>query len=261
MWEMYEVLTRMHAHGIDNVRGWMFTAKYISMADKLLAFRLVCEVKDFCRKCGRAGHFIAECEHQSTDLWANGINITTDAVDDTEHSIAENVRQIAEVKQIAAVEKAEYERRIAEVERIAAVEKAEVERIAAVERVNNKRRIDELEYANASANEEINIQYKSAWERFIKSLNETRALNEDFQRRIAETKHEYERRMERENLDHKRRIADMERENEDHKRRIADMERDNATAKEDYERRIADMEREKADHQRRIAAIARMIGE
>jgi hypothetical protein len=60
-WERSEVLARMRKHGIQKVRGWMYTTQEISEAEREHAFRQVCERFDLCRRCGLKGHFISRC--------------------------------------------------------------------------------------------------------------------------------------------------------------------------------------------------------
>ena len=74
-WERDEVLARMYEFGIDNVRGWMYTLKTMSLEKKLSAFDLICDSYDLCRKCGRGTHFIRECGAVSTDRWTGGMEI------------------------------------------------------------------------------------------------------------------------------------------------------------------------------------------
>ena len=49
-WERAETLTRMHAHGISKVRGWMYTAPSLGPALRDHAFQQVCEKLDLCRR-------------------------------------------------------------------------------------------------------------------------------------------------------------------------------------------------------------------
>jgi hypothetical protein len=51
----------MHLRGIGNVRGWRYTTETLSPADYLDAERNIRELFDLCRRCGRRGHFAAEC--------------------------------------------------------------------------------------------------------------------------------------------------------------------------------------------------------
>lgn len=60
-WERAETLERMYTHGIDRVRGWMFTTPELSRDMWEAAFREICERFDLCRRCGTKGHFIREC--------------------------------------------------------------------------------------------------------------------------------------------------------------------------------------------------------
>ncbi len=69
-WERNETLQRMRAHGIANVRGWMFTSTALSDADYQDAFRQICEKFDLCRRCGRASHFAERCFARNADAWA-----------------------------------------------------------------------------------------------------------------------------------------------------------------------------------------------
>jgi predicted GIY-YIG superfamily endonuclease len=72
-WERNETLQRMLTHGIDNVRGWMFTATMLSEDDRRDAFRQICEKYDLCRRCGRNTHFSDQCFAGSGAYWTDGI--------------------------------------------------------------------------------------------------------------------------------------------------------------------------------------------
>jgi predicted GIY-YIG superfamily endonuclease len=69
-WERNETLHRMLAHGIENVRGWMFTSTELSDNDLEDAFRQICEKFDLCRRCGRNSHFAYQCFARSLAMWA-----------------------------------------------------------------------------------------------------------------------------------------------------------------------------------------------
>jgi predicted GIY-YIG superfamily endonuclease len=69
-WERNETLQRMHRHGIDNVRGWMFTTVELSDEQRMDAFKQVCEKFDLCRTCGRGSHFVANCFANTKATWA-----------------------------------------------------------------------------------------------------------------------------------------------------------------------------------------------
>lgn len=74
-WERNETLQRMKTHGIDNVRGWMFTRARLSEEEKKNAFAQICERFDLCRRCGRNTHFAERCFAKSLDTWAGGGSI------------------------------------------------------------------------------------------------------------------------------------------------------------------------------------------
>ena len=65
MWERAETLERMRRVGVSRVRGWMFTGEALTEAQREAAFGQVCERFDLCRRCGRAGHFVGECQSHS----------------------------------------------------------------------------------------------------------------------------------------------------------------------------------------------------
>lgn len=69
-WERSEVLARMYKHGVRNVRGWMFTSEEFGEGEAEQAFRQVCEKFDLCRRCGRRGHFVADCRAHGRPEWA-----------------------------------------------------------------------------------------------------------------------------------------------------------------------------------------------
>ena len=63
-WERNETLAQMHAHGVDNVRGWIFTTGTTRLTPpemRASAVAQVCEKFDLCRCCGRGGHFATQC--------------------------------------------------------------------------------------------------------------------------------------------------------------------------------------------------------
>lgn len=68
--ERNHTLALMYKHGIDNVRGWMFTTMMLSSRQKEDAFRQICEKYDLCRKCGRDSHFAERCFAKGRASWA-----------------------------------------------------------------------------------------------------------------------------------------------------------------------------------------------
>ena len=72
-WERNETLQRMKMHGIENVRGWMFTETTLSVERYQSAFHQICEKFDLCRRCGRASHFAQRCFATSVDAWAGNM--------------------------------------------------------------------------------------------------------------------------------------------------------------------------------------------
>lgn len=71
-WELSETLEQMAIHGIDNVRGSMFTnPNNLSRKDKIYAAQLFCEMKDLCRKCGKDNHYISSCNSKSKASWVS----------------------------------------------------------------------------------------------------------------------------------------------------------------------------------------------
>jgi predicted GIY-YIG superfamily endonuclease len=99
-WERNEVLTRMHQFGIDNVRGWMYTFKHITMEQKVSAFDQICEKFDFCRKCGRNSHFVRDCHSMSTDLWTCGMELRQAYAGNHAAALDDASRRIAEAREM-----------------------------------------------------------------------------------------------------------------------------------------------------------------
>ena len=71
-WELVETLEQMHQHGIDNVRGSIFTnPNTLSVNDKVMAAQLYCELKNYCRRCGNYGHYIGSCNSKNKAPWVS----------------------------------------------------------------------------------------------------------------------------------------------------------------------------------------------
>ena len=68
-WELEETLENMKLHGINNVRGSMFTKMTLTREDKIKAAQLYCEMYDLCRKCGSDAHFITNCSQIHMEPW------------------------------------------------------------------------------------------------------------------------------------------------------------------------------------------------
>ena len=68
--ELIQTLLMMKEHGIDNVRGSLFTNPYgLSKYEKIMAAQLYCDLHNLCRKCGGKGHFITQCKNDTVEDW------------------------------------------------------------------------------------------------------------------------------------------------------------------------------------------------
>ena len=68
-WELSETIQRMSYHGIDNVRGSLFTKENLTSYEKVMAAQLYCEMNNLCLKCGSADHFINDCVSLNKQPW------------------------------------------------------------------------------------------------------------------------------------------------------------------------------------------------
>ena len=68
-WELSETIQRMSYHGIDNVRGSLFTKEILTLYEKIMAAQLYCEMNSLCRKCGGGDHFINQCVSLNKESW------------------------------------------------------------------------------------------------------------------------------------------------------------------------------------------------
>ena len=68
-WERAETLARMHEHGIDAVRGWMYVSVELTQAQREHIFQQACEKFNLCRVCGGQGHFAAACHARGRAQW------------------------------------------------------------------------------------------------------------------------------------------------------------------------------------------------
>ena len=65
-WELNETLEQMKIHGINNVRGSMFSNNQLSTTQRLLATQLYCEKESLCRNCGSYSHFENKCNQRNS---------------------------------------------------------------------------------------------------------------------------------------------------------------------------------------------------
>ena len=63
-WERNETLEQMQRHGMERVRGWMYTSPELTEeAQESIASQL-CKKYDCCRLCGLKGHLVSACPQQ-----------------------------------------------------------------------------------------------------------------------------------------------------------------------------------------------------
>jgi len=60
-WERNETLELMSRHGVEKVRGWMYTTQELSQDTIESIDAQLCEKYDLCRTCGMKGHFVSAC--------------------------------------------------------------------------------------------------------------------------------------------------------------------------------------------------------
>ena len=70
-WELEETLENINKHGIDNVRGSMFSKITLNREDRIKASQLYCEMNDLCRKCGSKDHFLSQCKQNYVEPWVH----------------------------------------------------------------------------------------------------------------------------------------------------------------------------------------------
>ena len=62
LWELTETLRQMNIHGIDNVRGSLFSdSEPFTNIEKVMAGQLFNELIGSCRRCGGSGHHDEQC--------------------------------------------------------------------------------------------------------------------------------------------------------------------------------------------------------
>lgn len=62
LWGLIETLRQMNIHGIDNVRGSLFSNDYqVTKTEKIMAAQLFNELKGSCSRCGGSGHSALQC--------------------------------------------------------------------------------------------------------------------------------------------------------------------------------------------------------
>lgn len=60
-WERNETLEQMQRHGIEKVRGWMYTSTDLTEEQRDSIHSQIAEKYDLCRFCGQKGHFADRC--------------------------------------------------------------------------------------------------------------------------------------------------------------------------------------------------------
>ena len=65
-WERNETLELMSRHGVEKVRGWMYTTQELSQDTIESIDAQLCEKYDLCRACGMKGHFASACSKASS---------------------------------------------------------------------------------------------------------------------------------------------------------------------------------------------------
>ena len=73
----------MHKYGIENVRGGSYVEIELDEFQVETLKREIWGAKDLCKRCGRSGHFIADCYAKSD---ASGNEINTEYSDDSDSS-------------------------------------------------------------------------------------------------------------------------------------------------------------------------------
>ena len=68
-WELSETLEQIKQHGIDNVRGSLFSKLKLDESDKKMALSLYCEKHKLCWNCGSDQHFVHACPGIHKELW------------------------------------------------------------------------------------------------------------------------------------------------------------------------------------------------
>lgn len=74
LWEQKETVEQMLRHGCNRVRGWEFTGcDPLNDSELSMIELLVFGTRDACRKCGRCGHFAAQCSATTLAPWLHAV--------------------------------------------------------------------------------------------------------------------------------------------------------------------------------------------
>jgi hypothetical protein len=72
LWELTETLRQMNIHGMDNVRGSLFTnPNPFTTSERVMAAQLYCELNSYCRRCGEPNHFMSQCNSLHISAWVH----------------------------------------------------------------------------------------------------------------------------------------------------------------------------------------------
>jgi hypothetical protein len=86
-WERNETLAQMKRHGIEKVRGWMYTSDVLTKSDITSIQEQMREKYDLCRICGKSGHFASDCKLDQNYSLEKEEDFSSDASNESEDEL------------------------------------------------------------------------------------------------------------------------------------------------------------------------------